>query len=52
MAQEGVLRVMLDNKIPVGFGLLTVENLAQARARLHVGGEAAAAALEVSLIKV
>jgi 6,7-dimethyl-8-ribityllumazine synthase len=52
MAQEGVLRVMLDYKVPVGFGVLTVENLPQAEARLHVGGEAASAALELSLIKL
>jgi 6,7-dimethyl-8-ribityllumazine synthase len=52
MAQQGTLRVMLDYKLPIGFGVLTVENLAQAKARLHVGGEAVAAALELALLKV
>ena len=52
MAQEGALRVMLDYKIPVGFGVLTVENSEQAKVRFHIGGEAAAAALEFALIKV
>ncbi|MFA7253876.1 MAG: 6,7-dimethyl-8-ribityllumazine synthase [Patescibacteria group bacterium] len=50
MAQEGVLRVSLDYKIPVGFGVLTVENIDQARDRYHVGGEAALAAVELALI--
>lgn len=52
MAQEGVLEVMLEDDIPVGFGVLTVNNLKQAKARIHVGGEAALAALELSLIKL
>lgn len=52
MAQEGALRVMLDYHIPVGFGIITVNNIEQAKARLHVGGEAVAAALELALIKV
>ncbi len=51
MAQEGVLEVMLEDDIPVGFGVLTVNNLKQAKQRFHVGGEAALAALELSLIK-
>ena len=51
MAQEGVLEVMLEDDIPVGFGVLTVNNLKQARKRLHVGGEAVLAALELSFIK-
>lgn len=51
MAQEGVLEVMLEDSIPVGFGVLTVNNLKQAKARTHVGGEAALAALELSLLK-
>jgi 6,7-dimethyl-8-ribityllumazine synthase len=51
MAQEGVLKVMIGDDIPVGFGILTVNNMKQAKARIHVGGEAALAALELGLIK-
>ena len=50
MAQEGILEVMLEDDMPVGFGILTVNNIKQARARTHVGGEAALAALELALI--
>jgi 6,7-dimethyl-8-ribityllumazine synthase len=50
MAQEGVLRVRLDHHIPIGFGVMTVNDMAQAKARLHIGGEAVLAALELSLI--
>ncbi len=51
MVQEGVLKVMLDENIPVGFGVLTMNNLEQGKIRIHVGGEAALAALELSLIQ-
>ena len=51
MAQEGVLEVMLEDSIPVGFGVLTVNDKKQAKERTHVGGEAALAALELSLLK-
>lgn len=51
MAQEGVLKVMIEDNIPVGFGVLTLNNSAQARGRFHIGGEAALAALELALIK-
>lgn len=51
MAQEGILKVMLEDNIPVGFGVLSVNNLKQAKRRLHVGGEAALAALELVLLK-
>jgi 6,7-dimethyl-8-ribityllumazine synthase len=51
MAQEGVLKVMLEDNIPVGFGILSVNNLKQAEDRFHVGGEAAIAALELALLK-
>ena len=47
MAQEGVLRVMLDHQIPIGFGIITTNSLEQAQARMHVGGEAVRAALEL-----
>jgi 6,7-dimethyl-8-ribityllumazine synthase len=42
---------MLEDNTPVGFGVLTVNNFAQAKKRIHVGGEAVLAALELSLIK-
>jgi len=45
MAQEGVLRVSLDNHIPIGFGVMTVNTMKQAKARPHLGAEAAQAAL-------
>lgn len=51
MAQEGALEVMLEDDIPVGFGVLTVNNLKQAKKRIHMGGEAALAALELGLLK-
>ena len=51
MIQEGVLKVMLDESIPIGFGVLTTDNLKQAKSRPYVGGEAALAALELALIK-
>lgn len=51
MAQEGILEVMLEDDMPIGFGVLTVNNLKQAKKRIHVGGEASLAALELSLLK-
>ncbi len=51
MAQEGALEVMLEDDIPVGFGVLTVNNLKQAKKRVHVGGEATLSALELSMLK-
>lgn len=52
IVQEGVLRVSLDYNIPIGFGVLTLEKMAQARSRLGLGEEAVAAALELARIKV
>lgn len=46
IVSEGILRVMLDHSIPVGFGILTLENEAQAESRLGFGGHAAEAALQ------
>jgi 6,7-dimethyl-8-ribityllumazine synthase len=43
---DGCLRVALDHGIPVGFGVLTVDTLDQARERLDKGREAVRAALE------
>ncbi len=45
---EGVLRVQLDNKIPIGFGILTCEDEAQALARQHLSGEHLDAALHLA----
>lgn len=50
VVSEGVLRVMLDYTIPVGFGVLTLENKEQAMKRFHVGGEAVEAALQSARI--
>lgn len=52
MAQEGVLRVMLDYSIPIGFGILMVNNLEQAEARISSGGSAVSAVLELVNIKM
>ena len=50
MAQEGALRVSLDFHIPIGFGVITVNNTKQAQARKHIGGEATIAALELATL--
>ncbi len=38
-AVDGILRVQLDHDMPVGFGILTCNNEAEAEARAHLGGE-------------
>lgn len=48
IVSEGVLRVMLDYNLPVGFGIITVDSEAQARARFGVGGGAVEAALQTA----
>ena len=45
IASEGILRVMLDYGIPIGFGVLTCDTREQALARVHVGADAMTAAL-------
>lgn len=45
IVSEGVLETMKDG-LPVGFGVLTCNNVEQATARVHVGGEAMEAALQ------
>jgi 6,7-dimethyl-8-ribityllumazine synthase len=51
MVTEGILEVMIDDKpMPVGFGILTCENLTQAKARLASGAGALAAALQSAQI--
>lgn len=52
MVQEGVLRVMLDYEIPVGFGVLMTDTQARAEARVENGGGAAVAALELANLKI
>ena len=53
----GIQRVQLETDVPVGFGLLTVENREQADARTsgpgghNVGEDAAAAAVELALFR-
>jgi 6,7-dimethyl-8-ribityllumazine synthase len=54
---DGVLRVQLDHGVPIGFGLITCDTLAQAEARAqlgagghNVGADAAAAALELAAL--
>lgn len=48
---QGISQVMLKYHTPIGFGILTVENLEQALARKDKGAEAAQAALAMSLLK-
>jgi 6,7-dimethyl-8-ribityllumazine synthase len=46
---QGCLRVSLDTGVPVGFGVITAENVEQAEARkVAVGEDAAKAALELA----
>lgn len=52
---DGVMRVQLDHDIPIGFGLVTCDTVAQAQARAsrtpgghNVGADAARAALELA----
>ncbi len=54
-ATDGVLRVSLDEKIPVAFGVLTVDTMAQATDRIggrygHKGEEAALTAIEMAKV--
>ena len=51
IASEGVLRVMLDYKIPVGFGVITTLNVQQAKERIGSGKSAVRAALELACMK-
>ncbi len=48
IASEGILRVMLDFTIPIGFGVLTCDTREQALARTHVGADALIAALHAA----
>lgn len=46
VAADGCLRVSLDHHLPVGFGVLTVDTVEQARERLDKGAEAVRAVIE------
>lgn len=50
IAADGVLRVMLDHSVPVGFGILTLENEGQAEGRSISGAGAVEAALQSAYI--
>lgn len=50
IVSEGVLRVMMDYGVPVGFGVLTCNTQEQALARTGVGGDAMEAALQSAKI--
>lgn len=47
---EGVMRVQLDSGIPIGFGILTLENKKQAEERIGSGYGATEAALQSAKI--
>lgn len=54
-ATDGIMRVSIDHDIPIGFGLLTVDTIEQARSRAetgpdgrNAGRDAARAALEMA----
>lgn len=51
IAAEGILRVMLDHRIPVGFGVLTLFDLSQAEKRIGIAESAVRAGLELALLK-
>lgn len=45
IATEGILRVMLDYNLPIGFAVLTTSNKRLAEERINIGAEAVVAAL-------
>jgi 6,7-dimethyl-8-ribityllumazine synthase len=48
---QGLMNVSVKHQKPVGFGVLTVDNIEQALARKDKGAEAAQAALAMSLFR-
>jgi 6,7-dimethyl-8-ribityllumazine synthase len=55
-ATDGILRVQLDTGVPIGFGVLTCDDEAQALARAggnvgNKGADAAVAALEMAMLR-
>jgi 6,7-dimethyl-8-ribityllumazine synthase len=47
-AVQGILRVQLDYNLPIGFGVLTLDNQAQAQSRAALGGDHLDAALQLA----
>jgi 6,7-dimethyl-8-ribityllumazine synthase len=47
---EGIMRVQLDSGVPIGFGVLTLENKEQAQVRLKSGYSATEAVLQSAKI--
>jgi|SRR3989344_5113866 len=45
---DGILRVELDQHIPIGFGILTCNTLDQALSRVNLGGDHLEAALQLA----
>ncbi|MGU9950909.1 MAG: 6,7-dimethyl-8-ribityllumazine synthase [Gammaproteobacteria bacterium WSBS_2016_MAG_OTU1] len=45
---QGILQVQLQTNIPIGNGVLTVEDMVQAKARIDKGAQAAQAALSLA----
>ncbi|KKP59134.1 MAG: 6,7-dimethyl-8-ribityllumazine synthase [Candidatus Magasanikbacteria bacterium GW2011_GWC2_34_16] len=43
---EGVLRVMLDYSLPIGFAVLTVQNKKLAKSRISIGAQAVTATMQ------
>lgn len=52
LVSDGVMRVMLDNTVSIGFAVLTTQNQQLAEERVNIGGDAVEAALHnAKLIK-
>ena len=49
---EGILRVQLDRSMPIGFGVLTCNDISQAEARAELGGEHLDAVLQQARILI
>lgn len=50
IVSEGILRVILDHSIPIGFGILTTDNIKQAQERIGSGAAALEAALHSTVV--
>lgn len=48
---RGILEAQIRNRVPVGNGVLTVDTMEQARARLDKGAEAARAAVRLARLR-
>ncbi|MDM5147798.1 6,7-dimethyl-8-ribityllumazine synthase [Candidatus Persebacteraceae bacterium Df01] len=47
---QGILQVQMETGVPVGNGVLTVENMTQAQARTGKGADAALAAVRLAML--